>query len=163
MANEQRHALDVERLVTSFARHDVRYLVVGGIAAILHGWPGATADLDVLGAFESDNLERLSAALGELGAAGAGWDGTAATMASQTAWSLETEAGPVDVLFVLEPRGTYDELRPGAEDVPAFGVVIPVVSLDDLIELKASLGRPKDLRVAVELEELRRSRRQRGR
>jgi predicted nucleotidyltransferase len=158
VTNERRHPLDVERLVTTLARHDVRYLVVGGIAAILHGWPGATADFDLLGAFETANLERLSGALRELGAIGAGWDGTAATMASHTTWSLETEAGPVDVLFVLEPRGTYDELRPRAEEVSAFGVVIPVVSLEDLIELKASLGRPKDLRVAVELEELRRQR-----
>jgi predicted nucleotidyltransferase len=158
VGSEQRHSLDVERLVTTFARHDVRYLVVGGIAAILHGWPGATADFDLLGAFDSENLERLSGALRELGAAGAGWDGTATTMATHTAWSLETDSGPVDVLFVLEPRGTYDELRPDGEDVPAFGVVIPVVSLDDLIELKASLGRPKDLRVVVELQELRRQR-----
>jgi hypothetical protein len=149
----------VERLVTTFARHNVRYLVVGGIAAILHGWPGATADFDVLGAFEPDNLDRLSAALGELGATGADWDGKAATMATHTAWSLDTEAGLVDLLFVLEPRGTYEELRPAADNVPAFGVAIPVVSLDDLIELKQSLGRPKDLRVALELEELRRQRR----
>jgi hypothetical protein len=80
-------------------------------------------------------------------------------MATDTAWSLETEAGPLDLLFVLEPWGTYDELQPRSEEVSAFGVVIPVVSLDDLIALKRALGRPKDLRVAVELEELRGRRR----
>lgn len=148
----------MERLVTTFARYDVRYLVVGGIAAILHGWAGSTADFDALGAYEPRNLERLSEALGELGAVGVGWDGTATTMAAHTVWSLETDAGPVDLMFVLEPWGSYDELRPTAEDVPAFGVAIPVVSLDDLIRLKRALGRPKDLRVAVELDELRRQR-----
>lgn len=158
VAPEPPRSLNVERVVTNFARHDVRYLVVGGIAAILHGWPGATADLDVLGAFDPENLTRLSAALTELEATGPGWDGTAKTMATRTAWSLETQAGPVDVLFVLEPRGTYDELRPDATEVAAFGATIPVISLDDLIELKAALGRPRDLRVAVELEELRRRR-----
>jgi hypothetical protein len=40
--------------------------------------------------------------------------------------------------------------------VPAFGLTIPVVSLDDLIELKRAMARPKDLRVALELDELRR-------
>lgn len=159
MASDRRHPLDTERLVTTLARHEVRYLVVGGIAAILHGWPGATADLDVLGALDPTNLDRLAAALAEVGARGPGWDGTAGTMATDTAWSLETEAGPLDLLFVLEPWGTYDELQPRSEEVSAFGVVIPVVSLDDLIALKRALGRPKDLRVAVELEELRGRRR----
>lgn len=148
----------MERLVTTFARHRVRYLVVGGIAAILHGWSGSTADFDALGAIEPANLDRLSRALRELGATGTGWDGTATTMATHTTWALETEGGPVDLLFVLEPWGSYDDLRPTAQEVPAFGVAIPVVSLDDLIELKRGLGRPKDLRVAVELDELRRQR-----
>jgi hypothetical protein len=47
-------------------------------------------------------------------------------------------------------------LRATAVEIPGFGITIPVVSLDDLIELKRALGRPKDLRVAVELEDLRR-------
>jgi hypothetical protein len=158
VADERRHPLDVERLVTTFDRQGVRYLVVGGIAAILHGWSGSTADFDALVDFDPGNLERLSRALRELAATGAGWDGTAATMAGHTAWALETDAGPVDLLFLLEPWGSYDQLRATAEDVPAFGVAIPVVSLDDLIELKRGLGRPKDLRAAVELEELRRQR-----
>ena len=158
MAGEQGHPLVVERLVTALAHHDVRYLVVGGIAAILHGWPGATADLDILGSFDPANLDRLAAALAEVGADGPGWDGTAGTMATHTAWALDTEAGPVDLLFVLEPWGSYEELHPRSEEVPAFGVTIPVVALDDLIELKRALGRPKDLRVAVELDDLRRRR-----
>lgn len=153
-----RRPLDVGRVLTTLARHDVRYVVVGGIAAVLHGWPGATADLDVLGAFDADNFGRLSAALRELGAVGEGWDGEPDTIGTVTAWSLDTDAGPVDLLFVLEPWGTYEELRANAAEVSGFGITIPIVSLDTLIELKEVLGRPKDLRVAVELEELRRRR-----
>lgn len=79
-------------------------------------------------------------------------------MAAGTAWSFETDAGPVDLLFVLEPWGTYEELRATAVEMSGFGITIPVVSLDALIELKRALGRPKDLRVAVELEDFRRQR-----
>ena len=154
----ERFPLDVEQVVTALSRHGVRYLVVGGIAAIMHGWPGATADLDVLGSFDRGNLQRLAVALAELDASAPGWDGTATSVASHAAWSLETRAGPVDVLFVLEPWGTYDDLQPRSEDMPAFGAAIPVVSLDDLIDLKQALGRPKDLRVALELNDLRRRR-----
>lgn len=94
----------------------------------------------------------------QLGASGEGWDGKPGTIGAATTWSLETDAGPVDLLFVLEPWGTYEELRQTAVEMPAFGITIPVVSLDDLIELKRALGRPKDLRVAIELEDLRRQR-----
>jgi predicted nucleotidyltransferase len=147
--------LDVGRLLAALARHEVRYLVVGGIAAILHGWPGATADLDILGALDPENLDRLAAALRELHATGEGWDGEPRTIGTATAWGLDTDAGPVDLLFVLEPWGTYEDLRASAVEIGGFGVTIPIVALDDLIELKRALGRPKDLRVAVELEELR--------
>jgi predicted nucleotidyltransferase len=143
---------------TTLARHEVRYVVVGGVAAILHGWPGATADVDLLGAPDADNRARLAAALQELGATGEGWDGKPDTFGNLTAWSFDTDGGPVDLLFVLEPWGTYDELRTSAVEVSGFGVTIPIVSLDNLIQLKQALGRPKDLRVAVELEELRRRR-----
>jgi hypothetical protein len=150
-----RQPLDVSRMLEALARHEVRYVVVGGIAAILHGWPGATADLDILGAFEPDNFDRLAAALRDLGATGEGWSGEPDTIASATAWALDTDAGPIDLLFVLEPWGTYEDLRGTAVEIAGFGVTIPIVALDDLIELKRALGRPKDLRVAVELEELR--------
>jgi hypothetical protein len=153
-----RQPLNVERVLTTLARHEARYLVVGGIAAILHGWPGGTADLDVLGSFDEDNFGRLAAALRDLDAHGEGWDGEPDSLGAVTAWSLETDAGPVDLLFVLEPWGTYEELRTNAVELPGFGITIPVVSLDDLIELKRALGRPKDLRVAVELEDVRRQR-----
>jgi predicted nucleotidyltransferase len=147
-----REPLDVGRVVTTLARHGVRYVVVGGIPAI------RAADIDVLGAFDADNFARLGAALGVLDASGEGWDGDPDTLGSAMAWSLDTAAGPVDLLFVLEPWGTYDELRASAVEIAGFGVTIPIVSLDDLIALKEALGRPKDLRVAVELEELRRRR-----
>lgn len=69
--------LDPKRLLRTLDRHGVRYLLVGGLAAVAHGWPGTTA------------------------------------------------------------------------------VVVPVMALDDLIRTKRELGRPKDLRVAIELEQLR--------
>lgn len=150
-------SLDPGRLLTTLAAHEVPYLLVGGLAAVAHGWPGATADADLLTPHDADARERLAAALRELGAVATDgrFDGSAASLARSTAWSFETEAGPVDVLFVLEPRGSYAELEPTSARAEAFGVVISVLGLDDLIRTKRELGRPKDLRVATELEALR--------
>src|SRR5436190_7539950 len=51
----------------SLHSHDVRYVVIGGIAAIIHGVPRATFDLDILIEASTDNVERLLRALHETG------------------------------------------------------------------------------------------------
>ena len=61
-------ALDPERLVRSLARHHVRYVLIGALAARLQGFPRLTADADITPDRSRDNLERLAAALRELDA-----------------------------------------------------------------------------------------------
>src|SRR4030042_1389832 len=51
----------------SFQRHDVRYVVLGGVASVLHGVPRATFDLDILIEASEENAERLRAALMDAG------------------------------------------------------------------------------------------------
>ena len=53
----------LQDVFASLNRHDVRYVVIGGIAAVLHGVPRATFDLDLLIEPSPDNAERLVAAL----------------------------------------------------------------------------------------------------
>jgi hypothetical protein len=50
---------------SSFQKHNVRYLVIGGIAAVLHGVPRATFDMDILIETTEDNAQRLLGALAE--------------------------------------------------------------------------------------------------
>ena len=73
--------------------------------------------------------------------------------------TLDTDVGPLDVL--MRPHGCppYDEVRRRAErkDLGDFSVL--VASIDDLIAMKQSAGRPKDLVVVEELEAIRRLRR----
>ena len=51
----------------SLRSHDVKYLVIGGIAAILHGVPRVTLDLDILIEASDENAEALLLALEEAG------------------------------------------------------------------------------------------------
>ncbi|MEP7347397.1 MAG: hypothetical protein ABI877_19150 [Gemmatimonadaceae bacterium] len=60
--------LDPERLITALAKHGVRYVLVGAIAARLQGFPRMTADADITPDRDPANLERLAAALRELNA-----------------------------------------------------------------------------------------------
>lgn len=64
MAGER--ALDVRQLVECLDRHDVAYLIVGGVAAQLHGAQRQTIDFDSLPATSNGNLGRLAAAMRDL-------------------------------------------------------------------------------------------------
>jgi hypothetical protein len=63
-----RLAADQTELLGVLARHGVEFVVVGGVAAQVHGWQGATADLDIAVSAEDANVERLNLALAGVGA-----------------------------------------------------------------------------------------------
>jgi len=69
MASRRPARFDPRALLATLAGHGVDYLVVGGVAARLHGSPTLTQDLDVVPAGHRDNLARLAAALNSLGPA----------------------------------------------------------------------------------------------
>ena len=56
-------AADQLELLRALAEHGVEFVVVGGVAAQMHGWQGATADLDIAVSREASNVERLNHAL----------------------------------------------------------------------------------------------------
>lgn len=58
--------LDIGELIAVLARHDVDYVVIGGVAAQVHGHRRTTKDLDLTPDPDPENLRRLSAALAEL-------------------------------------------------------------------------------------------------
>lgn len=61
-------AAEQTELLRALARHGVEFVVVGGVAAQVHGWRGATVDLDIAVSTEDSNVERLNLALASVGA-----------------------------------------------------------------------------------------------
>lgn len=155
---------DPERLIRTLSRHRVRFVLIGALAARLHGFPRLTADADVTPANDKRNLERLAAALKDLDAKvytesvpeGLPFDRSAAALARATMWNLVTSAGRLDIAFL--PAGTkgYEDLARGAERFEAFGVRFLAASLDDIIRSKEATGRAKDEDDAVVLRALKR-------
>lgn len=143
-------------------RHEVVYVVVGGIAAVLHGAAHVTTDVDVVPEEGRRNLERLSEALHELGArirvsgepGGVPFDHPAESLARVRMWNLQTELGDLDVTF--EPSGTrgYEDLRRDAVVLTIRGVDVPVASLADVIRSKEAAGRARDRAALPALREL---------
>lgn len=132
--------------------HDVEFIVVGIIAAIAHGSPIATRDLDVTPSRAADNYERLAGALVDLDAKLRLPDGTGLEfaiepryLAGNTAWTLLTRFGVLDLVY--EPAGTqgFADLRRQAVELDlGTGKPLLVASLLDVIRMKEAAGRPKD-------------------
>ena len=136
----------------------VEYVIVGGIAAVAHGSPRFTFDLDIVYAADDANLERLGRVLQELNAKLLGvtddvpFVPDARMLRHVRLLTLDTDEGRLDVM--VEPDGSkgYDQLLAGSIEAIVDGIAVRVAGLDDLIEMKKATGRPKD---RVHLEELR--------
>lgn len=141
--------------------HGVRFVVIGGIAAAVRGWPGITQDLDVCYARDEQNLERLAAALRELRARLRGapedvpFQLDARALMEGDSFTFTTTAGDLDCLETPWGTGGFADLDGGATDEDLGGAVVRVVSLDDLIRMKRAAGRPKDLAALETLGALR--------
>lgn len=135
----------------------VEFIVVGGTAAVLHGATTATYDLDVLMQFTQVNCERLLHAMGELHPRFAHTPDkrpmqlTADELVGFKNLYLQTDLGRLDVLGALPPISDAREVMEAAQVMDVGGVSVRVISLEQLIQVKAAMGRPKDKQTEVEL------------
>jgi hypothetical protein len=129
--------------------HEVDFLVVGGVAAVLQGAPVSTLDLDVLYSPAAGNLARLEAALASMDAkyrdpAGRLIRPDAARLASGGHHLLSTSMGPVDALGSVGAGQTYEQLLGRSVEIAAGDLRVRVLDLAALIETKEQAGREKD-------------------
>jgi hypothetical protein len=137
-------------LLAALTGHGVDFVVVGGIAATLHGSDRATFDLDICPDLDAANLEVLGRALTEMDARLRGIeedvpfvpDGR--TLARMQILTLDTSFGPLDVLMRPDDSPPYRQLRGRAERVDLGTVAVLVASVDDLLAMKRAAGRDKD-------------------
>ena len=150
--------LDAPAIVRALAERGVDFVVIGGIAAVLHGSPRNTFDLDVAFAVEPANLESLGAVLVALGARLRGvpddipFMPDARTLRGVDVLTLTTELGSLDVLARPAGAPPFATLRQRADRYDIGGTVVRVASIPDLIAMKRAAGRPKDLADIAELE-----------
>lgn len=135
--------------------HGVRYVVIGGMAATVHGSPTVTGDLDICYERTDENLEALSTALRDLDARlrgapeGVPFLVEAASIAAGDHFTFTTRLGDLDCMATPAGVDGYRDLRANAVAIDLDGLAVWVASIDDLIRMKGATGRPKD---RVELE-----------
>lgn len=143
-----------------------RYVVVGGLAVVLHGHPRLTADVDIVLDLEPVSARKAMEALKAIGMkARAPVDPAAFADPKQreswikdkamTVFSLYSPANPLLILdlFVRAPI-PFEELWSRSGTVDLGSVKIQVASIDDLIAMKRAVARPQDLSDVEALEAL---------
>lgn len=134
-------------------QHRVRFVLIGGLAATLHGAAHPTFDVDITPDDSRVNLKRLSEALRALDARirvegipnGVPFDHDAASLARMNLLNLVTRAGDLDIAMHPAGGATFAKWNADATDLVVLGVPVRVASLDEIIRSKEAAGRDKDL------------------
>lgn len=126
----------------SFQQHDVKYVVIGGIATILHGVPRATFDLDILIEATPDNAQRLLDALLDAGLGTAALTSPGDVLANEI--TVFKDRMRVDVQ-TSTPGLRFAEAWSHRKTVAYQGQEFFILAKEDLIRAKRAAGRPVDL------------------
>lgn len=154
----------LEQIFGALQGAEVRYLVVGGMAVIAHGYVRTTKDIDLVIALEPDNLRRALSALTAIGYRPKIPVATTdfADPAKRESWirdkgmvvfqmiSDRFRFEPLDI-FVTEPFDFQAEYARAVWKRVNEDVSVPIVSVQQLLDMKRAAARPQDLADIAEL------------
>ena len=147
--------LHADRLLRELLDAQVRFVLIGGLAAQVHGSPSLTGDVDICFALDRDNLRRLAGVLTSLTAIRRGMPTDVSAPLDDRAlragdvFTLSTRFGDLDLLAHPDPGLDFDTLLGRSILAEILGAPVRVAGLDDLMAMKRAAGRPKD---RIELE-----------
>jgi predicted nucleotidyltransferase len=159
-----------EEIFRVLNHHDVKYVVIGGVAATLHGSNLRTGDVDICPPRDPENLDRLAGALREMEAKirtsgvpeGLPFARDRDFLSRIDLLNLVTRFGDFDISFIPAGTAGYEDLSRAAVKIDLDPIVVPVASLEDVIRSKRAAGREKDLQQLPILELLLEEIRKRG-
>jgi hypothetical protein len=135
--------------------------VIGGFAGVLHGSSLLTRDLGLCSVLTPENIQKLRSTLSALHPKHRMTPQKLSFLEIPESDKtkihnlyLETDLGVVDILSEVTGVGDFKRLSERAIMVDLYGFQVKVISLEDLIQAKEALGRPKDQITAAELREI---------
>ena len=151
---------DFKQLLRLLTDNKVEFIIVGGAAATAHGSARLTFDLDIVYKRSRENIARLVSTLRPLdpylrGAPpGLPFDWSVETIEKGLNFTLTTSVGALDLLGDIVGGGGYEQLFETTIPVEIGGVQCLCLDLERLIRVKRAAGRPKDLEVVAELQQI---------
>jgi hypothetical protein len=140
----------IEAPLRLLGEYSVDCVIVGGVAAAIHGSLLLTNDLGVCYARDETNLKQLAEALPSVHARlrnasqGLPFILDAQTLKRGLNFTFTTDVGDVDLLGEVRGVGYYEEVLAGSVSVDLFGYRFAVIDIGKLIVAKRAAGRPKD-------------------
>ena len=156
--------IQFKSLLSSLESNHVQFVIIGGVAATLHGAARVTFDLDIVYERTPENLNKLVDALSPFepylrGAPlGLPFKFDAETLRRGLNFTFTTTEGPIDLLGELLGVGSYSDVVAHSVEALLFGASYRFLDLEALLASKRAAGRPKDLEAIAELEAIREER-----
>ena len=141
---------DFEDMLELLEKHEVRYLIVGGLAFIFHAKPRYTKDLDIWVDFTPDNVDRANRALTEFGS-----PELLSKKRADEVLQIGVAPDRIDLLLRVNGRA-FDEAWSRRVDSEYGGVVARWIGLDDLLAIKGAIDHPRHREDARVLEQVKR-------
>ena len=151
---------DYRAILEMLAGGQVKFIVIGGAAALAHGTARLTLDVDVVYSRDVENIGRLARALAPhhpylRGAPpGLPFKFDEKTITHGLNFTLVSDLGDVDLLGEIAGGGNFEALLPHTVELSPYGVHCLCLDLPALIASNRAGGRPKDLEAIAELEAL---------
>lgn len=149
--------LQADRLLQTLTRHGVDFVVIGGVAELVHGSAYPTYDLDIAYSRDRANLERMTAALKELDVTLRGapadlpFQLDVQTLDNGANFTFDTPYGSFDILAHADGMPGYDVLRREARVDEIEGIEVRIAAIDHLLSMKRAANRTKDKLMVEEL------------
>jgi hypothetical protein len=149
---------DLSALLEGLIKTEIKFILVGGLAAVVQGAPVTTMDVDIVHNQSSGNISKLFAFLKSIGAFYRRPDDKVIEPKEEDFSRMghalfTTRLGPLDVLAVIEEEKTYEDLLEHTVEIEFRGHTIRVLDLKMLIELKRTSKDLKDKQRLPVLEE----------
>jgi predicted nucleotidyltransferase len=153
---------DLKALLQRLLEHKIDFVLIGGFAGTVHGITLVTQDLDICVAITEGEVAKLREALKDIHpkhrmdpSFKPSFLDYPKDLTGVNNIYLETDLGVLDILSSSEPAGDFKEIKSRSVQITLYGHKCNVISIDDLIKIKESMKRPKDLQAVEELKLIR--------
>ncbi|NOQ22643.1 MAG: hypothetical protein GQ565_08345 [Candidatus Aegiribacteria sp.] len=133
---------DYKEMLSLLLDNRVEFLLVGAYALAAHGFPRATADIDIFVKSDSENASKLYKTLERFGTP---LENISPDDFAEPGTILQIGVAPrrIDIITIIDGM-TFDEASKGKEIIEIENLLIPVISKQNLITNKLATGREKD-------------------